>query len=162
MNIYTIYINGIISGHLLSIIFAIVSVLIGIKLLLGRFNIIYTIMFSLLMGQLGNFGYEVIWKYNMGEEFNAVLLYGDVFFALLMLALFINYKIKFININKYTLISLIIFISSIVLLLYTGWYIETKLWILGIGPDPHNFLWAISKCFGFLVPISVLKSKETK
>jgi hypothetical protein len=159
MNIFTLYFNGM---HVLSIVFAIASVLAGIFILKNRYHIIYATMISLLMTQLGNFSYESIWKYFMNQSFDAILLYVDVVVAIAIVIFITNLKLKYININKYTFILLFLFIINILFLWQTGWFYSVKTWIELGSPDPHNLLWATSKLLGFLVPISVLKNKNVK
>ena len=160
MNIYTLYFGG---SHVLSIIFAAFSVLLGFWLLRGRYHPIYILMMSLSVTQFGTFAYDLIWHLVRGAaDLGMILLCINISAGIMLIVLAMNhfFKFDFININRWTVILTAVFIADLFLMVQTGWFIEVNLWIAGSAPDPHNLLWAISKFLGFLIPVSVLKKKS--
>jgi len=49
------------------------------------------------------------------------------------------------------------------LMIMSGWFHDLQLWYLGLGSDPHNYLWALSKLNGLVLffPI-VVRGEKTE
>lgn len=164
INIFTIYISlfGLISVHLLSILFVIISFLSGI-LLTRRFKIVDSIIYSLLMCQIGNFLYEIsqiLILSTVGRDLGSLTFYGDVLILLSMFAWYLNRRKIFLHFNWWTLVCFLAFICSLGMMIYSGWFVAVWNWSNGNSVDPHNWLWAISKLSGFMIPVSLLKRNK--
>ena len=147
--------------HLLSLILTAFSFFIGLYLQRGRFNILDKVMHSLLLVQIGNFLYELIWMlfYAMaGDDLNSFILYSIVFSFLVLICVYFNKQRHFSKINRNTYFLFSGLILCFLVMQVTGWFIGLRQYDLGLGVDPHNTIWAISKLLGFLIPVSTLET----
>jgi len=159
-DIFTVYLN--IFGttpHLISLVSALLALLVGFLLLRSRFNFFEVLIIDLLVCQIGNFTYEVYYTFFSNLLllclFDAIMLFG-----LLNVTCSLNKKRRFIQPSGWTLVSTAIFLIHCYALYSTGWFSAAQMWRLGTGPDPHNLLWAVTKLFAFVVPITILQRQR--
>lgn len=161
-DIFTIYINIFgIRPHLMSLVFVITSLILGFIMLRDRYKLFDIILIELLINLLGTNIYEtmLIIQYSfLGRGYVEITLYIAYILVLILALIIFNIKKKFININKWTYITAIILILSFVAMWITGLSYEL---VYNLTPtnDPHNWIWGVSKFFGFLFPLSILKKK---
>ena len=67
-----------------------------------------------------------------------------------------NNYFKFIKINKFFFTCLFVYIVSFLALYISGFFYDVGMFMLYNGPDPHNWLWAVTKGLGFFTWVCML------
>jgi hypothetical protein len=164
VNVFTIYVNIFgVTQHLMSWVFLVSSFALGMWLT-RRFGVIYSAMISILMCQIGNMVYEIgqiLLLSTAGRDLASLTLYADALVILCAFAWWLNRKWSFISINRWTAVCTTVLLASLGTMYFTGWFVTVWNWSSMDGADPHNWLWAASKLFGFLVPVSTLWAKNS-
>jgi len=127
-----------------------------------KYPIYIRIVLSLLTVSLGHFVYEDIFIGIMGlagRDTGAWKLFIliTLFIALMMYTMQNLYR--FLS-SRDSIFS--IFLGTQLIFLFvglwmSGWFHDLQLWYTGLGPDPHEVFWAISKIIGFLLFVPLLK-----
>jgi hypothetical protein len=163
-NVFSIYLD--IFGtrpHFVSLVFVFYALAVGFFFLHGKFKLFEALILDLLMCQTGNFMYESF--YCAGRTFSGASNFFSLFvfdlimlLGLLYIVFNLNKKRHFVSLNTSTYLSIAIFSTSCFMLVLTGWFFDVTKWELGVAADPHNLLWALSKLFAFVVPITAVSN----
>lgn len=144
-------------------IFSLFSVLLSIVLCFLYQRSLYTPMVrlvnSFMVVTLGHFVYEDIFILVVGAEgrsIDALPIYLVATLAIISLVILSNKDHSF-YFNSLLFFTLSILFVEFFGLYNVGWFSDLQLWYLGIGPDPHNLWWGISKVTGLLVVFPMLR-----
>ena len=158
MNIFQLYIGQI---HLISLV-SVCAVLLLALYRTRKYLIHIRIVLSLLTVVLGHFVYEDIFIGIMGLTGRDTGAW-KLFILTTIIIILMMYTMQ----NLYRFLSLrdsifSIFLGTLLIFLFlslwmSGWFHALQLWYTGLGPDPHDMFWAISKIIGFLLFVPLLK-----
>ena len=128
------------------------AILVGM-LLQPRRHFIFKLMNAMMLCTLGHFVYEdlfIIFAGTAGRSINALVFYLIITFAIVYCLLMMNRTYPFLKFNKLYLQANLVVLAALFLFLWAfGWFGALQLWYERLGPDPHDFLWALSKAWGF-------------
>ncbi len=123
---------------------------------------------SLLLLLLGHFIYEDIFIFIMGtvgRSIDALGLYVAVTIGIVAMIIIVNKQYPSYEFDKSMFWLLSALLSTFAFMYYVGWFRELQVWYTGGCPgcpDPHNWLWAISKVLGFIVPVPLLRGENLR
>lgn len=164
MNIFTLHTNG---RHVISYIFVIISFLVGMYQLKGLPYHIRGVICMLMCSLATNF-YEAIWS-AMSVSTGVTIVNPGLIYLYIMIVIglgaimsIVNDQFKFIKIGKVFLMCMCFYVISFLALYASGWFYDVGAFMLYKGPDPHNWLWAVSKGLGFFVWNGVLAPQTTE
>ena len=163
INIFQLYIGH---THVLSVFAVGASMLLGI-LICKQHPPHIRMMISMITTLLGHFVYEDIFMLIMGmtgRSASAWVLYTLVMVGIVAGCSILNTFYPFIRLRygyRYSLLLLGVLMLCFTGMWFTGWFHALQLWYLKTGPDPHNWLWAMSKVVGFVVFFPMLSGEET-
>ena len=118
-----------------------------------KVHFLHRIAITGIITMLGLWFYDLIWligKFNGGLHLPRLLI--TIFFIQMLLIYSYIFKFRFLHLNKFFVILLISFFVIIFGMVTTGWFVRFNLWAVDQTlPDPHNWLWGISKIVGLLM-----------
>lgn len=112
----------------------------------------------MILCTLGHFVYEdlfIVFAGTAGRSMNALVFYVIITAAIVYCILMMHKTYPFLNINiqyfniRYLHFNLFVLVALFLFLWSFGWFGALQLWYERLGPDPHDFLWAVSKAWGF-------------
>jgi len=123
-------------------------------------------MNTMLIVTLGHFVYEDMFILIMGltgRSMDAIFLYLIITVVLVIgIQIAHDYR-SFLDAHPWEVLNILIVQSILFLIMFTqGWFHSLQKWYEGVGSDPHNLLWAISKGFGFISWLSLIKVGDSK
>ena len=144
------------TGHLFSFIVMYAEIFL-LLVLFKKQHIVYKLMLTVCFIMLGKGMYEIVWQYGAKNAIS----YGDINLSVLCAISLIvfNLKTKILRINKLFIGSVVLQAVVFLLMWQLGWFDAFKLYYAGIGPDPHNLLWAIGKANGQFMWLSLIDQR---
>jgi len=166
MEFFQWYLN--ISGsqiHVFSIL-AVSWCLLSLTYIQKKHPIYIRIINSLLVLLLGHFIYEDIFIFIMGtvgRSIDALGLYVAITIGIGAMIVIVDKQYPSYKLDKHVLTLLLILIGVFGTMYYTGWFHRLQVWYsCSICPDPHNWMWAISKVLGFAVAVPLLREENSR
>lgn len=157
MNIFQLYVNILgVPIHVLGMLLVFIAILIGVLLQGKKYPFHIKLMNSMALITLGHFVYEDMFIVIMGvvgRSMDAIFLYLIITASLVICIMILHNYRPFVRTRLWWLcvFNVLLFQCMIFLVMFKrGWFYDLQLWYEGMGPDPHNLLWAISKAWGFL------------
>jgi hypothetical protein len=147
------------TGHLFSFIVMYAEIFL-LLVLFKKQHIVYKLMLTVCFIMLGKGMYEIVWKY--GAE--NIISTSDVYVSLIsgLSLIMFNFKTKILRLNKLFIASVVLQVVVFLLMWQLGWFDAFKLYYVGIGPDPHNLLWAIGKANGQFMWLSLIDRRVVR
>ena len=120
---------------------------------------------SILVVLLGHFIYEDIFILIMGtvgRSVDAIGLYILITIGIGASIIILDGQYPSFELDENAFLMIFGLLGVFAIMYYIGWFHKLQLWYLGQGPDPHNFIWALSKVLGFACPVPLLKADNLK
>lgn len=162
INIFQLYIGYV---HVFSVFAVGVSILLG-TLICKQHPFQIRMIISMITTLLGYYVYEDIFMMIMGlvgRSARALILYVPVTIGIIACGSILNGYYPFMHLRygyHRSLLLLGVLLLCFAGMWLTGWFHALQLWYLKTGPDPHNWLWAVSKFIGFVVFFPMLSGEE--
>lgn len=115
---------------------------------------------SMLLCVLGHFVYEnmfIVFMGLVGRSIDGLFLYFIITIGILSLMKIFHAKYPSYKKSPNMFLPYWGLFIILCFMYATNWFTKLQLWYLGIGIDPHNLTWAISKQLGFLSGIILLR-----
>lgn len=139
--------------HLWTVIVIVVAVLIPLYLL-RKIDIIHRLLIILTLGVFSKSVLESAYLVGLGIFPILDLLFVVGIFPVIFL---LNRKFCFLQLNKGFILLSIVQASVLLLMWYTGFFQALDKWMCQHGPDPHNWMWLITRGLGFWLWFSLIK-----
>ena len=129
-----------------------------------KVHFVHRIAISGIITILGLWFYDLIWLLSI---YNGYIHLPRLLITILFLQILLLYnfflKSRFLHLNKFFIISLILFFVTIFGMVITGWFVQFNLWAENQTlPNPCNWLWGISKITGLLMWSFLIKQTKQK
>jgi len=118
---------------------------------------------ALLILLLGHFIYEDVFILIMGtvgRSIDALGLYIATTIGISAMIVIVDKQYPSYNPNKYVFLILSALFVVFGKMYYMGWFHDLQLWYTTGAPDPHNWMWALSKILGFAVPVPLIREEN--
>jgi len=156
LNIFAI---KIFSLHIVTLITITLTFLITYRKL--KTKLIYKLTIAGIVVSLGVWFYDFVWTLLLHNwRCNIPRLIIVIFFVQILLVFNFFLKLHFLKFNVLFPILMTLFLLIICYMDVSGWFTQFRAWGANLSlPDPHNWLWALSKVIGIMMWISVIKNE---
>jgi len=96
----------------------------------------------------------------VGRSIDALGLYIATTIGISAMIVIVDKQYPSYNPNKYVFLILSALFVVFGKMYYMGWFHDLQLWYTTGGPDPHNWMWALSKILGFAVPVPLIREEN--